>query len=632
MIQNESREGGRARHWFAAWFGIVLACTVLAFLTGVPAVRATSYLTLVSDLLSSSAPGQPTDNTIRFTLTQAIPASGGIDISFAGGGFSIPAALNYTDVDVGFSAAPGGPYTERPLSSVRTAGTDRVVVTSGTVSPKIHIDLNTTAGIPAGNEVRINVGLNAVFGATGDQRTSLTSATGSYPVTITTLQPSGAEIDYGFTRIVAVPQVTIGPVDTTDQTPPTILRAEPAGLLQVGTRGVELFVVTDEAATCKYATTSVAYDAMPFDLTGTSTNPFVNWHFAQELGLTDDTTYTYYVSCADYRDNKINPPYELTFTIGITPGTASTTATSTGIGNGTGSSTATSSCVGTQCTGTGTGSGSGSWGSGSGSSGGDGGGSGGGGSSGTGQGTKLPQASVRINGFAYPGSTVNLLRDGKVSKTIAAGSDGVFSDLTEGLDRGSYTFSVFALDAKGVRSATFATTLWLRSETLNVLSNIMLPPTLSVANASVDPGAPLSVSGYATPGAAVTVWLRPRLAEVSSSDVIATSTAAGNGFWQLTIPTITVPQGTYELVAQAVLQGGAIESDKSARLTVGVGVSVADTSCVSTGDLNCDGFVNLVDFSILLFHWNTSDAVADINADGTVSLPDFSIMLYYWTG
>jgi hypothetical protein len=49
-------------------------------------------------------------------------------------------------------------------------------------------------------------------------------------------------------------------------------------------------------------------------------------------------------------------------------------------------------------------------------------------------------------------------------------------------------------------------------------------------------------------------------------------------------------------------------------------------------DLNRDGKVNLVDFSILLFNWKGSDAVADINQDGTVSLTDFSIMLANWTG
>jgi hypothetical protein len=56
----------------------------------------------------------------------------------------------------------------------------------------------------------------------------------------------------------------------------------------------------------------------------------------------------------------------------------------------------------------------------------------------------------------------------------------------------------------------------------------------------------------------------------------------------------------------------------------------------TTADLNRDGKVNLTDFSILLFWWNTdggtSDPSADINGDKKVNLTDFSILLFNWTG
>lgn len=54
-------------------------------------------------------------------------------------------------------------------------------------------------------------------------------------------------------------------------------------------------------------------------------------------------------------------------------------------------------------------------------------------------------------------------------------------------------------------------------------------------------------------------------------------------------------------------------------------------------DLNCDGRVNLVDFSILAYWWKRPlTAVAkqrvDFNGDGKVDLVDFSILAYHWTG
>jgi hypothetical protein len=52
------------------------------------------------------------------------------------------------------------------------------------------------------------------------------------------------------------------------------------------------------------------------------------------------------------------------------------------------------------------------------------------------------------------------------------------------------------------------------------------------------------------------------------------------------------------------------------------------------GDVNCDGRVNLVDFSIMAF-WYKKTGVpikVDLNNDGTVTLVDFSIMAFNWTG
>ena len=63
---------------------------------------------------------------------------------------------------------------------------------------------------------------------------------------------------------------------------------------------------------------------------------------------------------------------------------------------------------------------------------------------------------------------------------------------------------------------------------------------------------------------------------------------------------------------------------------VGIGENVSGEG--SQSDLNGDGKVNLVDFSIFLLSWNTDDEEPDFNEDGRVNLADFSIMLFAWTG
>ena len=51
-------------------------------------------------------------------------------------------------------------------------------------------------------------------------------------------------------------------------------------------------------------------------------------------------------------------------------------------------------------------------------------------------------------------------------------------------------------------------------------------------------------------------------------------------------------------------------------------------------DVNQDGRVDLVDFSILAFWYkkSTINSEADLNSDGVVDMTDFSILAFYWTG
>lgn len=58
--------------------------------------------------------------------------------------------------------------------------------------------------------------------------------------------------------------------------------------------------------------------------------------------------------------------------------------------------------------------------------------------------------------------------------------------------------------------------------------------------------------------------------------------------------------------------------------------SPSPTPAPKVGDINGDGFVNVVDFSILLSKWNTPDTSADLNKDGIVNVVDFSILLSNW--
>jgi hypothetical protein len=135
----------------------------------------------------------------------------------------------------------------------------------------------------------------------------------------------------------------------------------------------------------------------------------------------------------------------------------------------------------------------------------------------------------------------------------------------------------------------------------------------------------VSFAGSAAPSTRVQAY-------IDSVEQPEVTDAAASGEWTISHDTTGLAAEVFHTVKANYINSGNAElkSGYSQVVSYYVGNNNADTSLGA--DLNGDGFVNLTDFSILLFHWNTNSAVADINKDGAVSLPDFSIMLFYWTG
>ena len=94
--------------------------------------------------------------------------------------------------------------------------------------------------------------------------------------------------------------VTVAVTTTTvDTTPPQITSGAPTGTLSSGTTQTQLSVTTNEAATCRYsANSSTVYSSMTaFSTTGGTS------HSTTIAGLTNGTSYTYYVKCQDTAGN-----------------------------------------------------------------------------------------------------------------------------------------------------------------------------------------------------------------------------------------------------------------------------------------------------------------------------------------
>jgi uncharacterized membrane protein YgcG len=619
---------------------LLVVCLVGSYSWYVVDARALN-MSSFSDTLSNSAPGVYSDHTIQFTIGTDVSPGGYIDL-VPPPDFSVIATSGFTarNVELYVNGAP------RISSSTGDATIDTVVITPG--SPGlVRYSFNPTAGVSNGDVLSLRVGANTSGAFNGEVTFSISTGTTTYPQDIG-LENSSATGSHRFTLdvngaanadfvIVIVDQVNVGPVDTTETVPPFRFNGAPTGDVGGTTLAVELSLETDEFAVCKYSTTaSTSYAAMidRFESTG-----FVT-HTQIISGLANDTSYTYYVRCIDDEENFNIHDYLITFNILEVPeGDPNTDGNvdgdGTGSGNdGTGSGTNSGGNTGSSGTGSyttgGTSGGGGSGGGGGGSSGPDDPDESGGGFESRNGPYRSGDATVIINGFAFPNSSIVTLVDGQIAETGQANSEGRFTVTLEEIARGVYTFGVYAIDSNDVKSTTFSTSFSVQGARTSSLSNVNIMPTILVDPDPVTLGQIANVTGFSIPDADITIQNQNDKTSVSLKTFTTTSDSRGE--WSLDIDTTGFSRGTYKVRAKAEQAGGA-ETNFSDYTYYGVG---QDADVQINADLNRDGSVNLIDFSILLFWWGgdggASDPPADINQDGNVSLTDFSILLFNWTG
>lgn len=573
---------------FLSFFLLFLLC-----FASTTSVAHGAMLSRVSDTISTSAPASTsTSHTILFTVSSPIPSGGKIVITpeFGMYPFDIPLALDDTDLDLAISTSTGI-FTDRTLAGVPSATEDGVLVVPGS-SGSITLTLGSgvSSSIGAGSIVRIIIGSAAAFGVPGDQFITSPSEVGSYHMRFETMNAANTPLDYGSTLVAMIAPVTMGPVDTTDSVAPLRTNGLPSGLLPASTANVMISLNTDKLAVCRYATTTgVAYSSMLVSTTFTSANLGL-LHY-QNIVVAQNTSYNFYVRCIN-NSNFANPnDYPIQFEVGVPPGSVTPPAPPPPPPGG-----------------------------GSGVSGGGGGGGG----------LFLGGGDVTIEGKAAPNSTLVILKDGKVERESVVSSLGSFSEKFLALERGVYTWGTYIRDTNKELSSTYTSTIYLSGGTNNLIAPIYLSPTLSVASTTVALGSPIAIGGYAIALLPVQAIMNKQGDALNGKVVTATTTANGNGSWSLLLPTSGLSKGTYEVKVLSQLQN----NDRSLLSPVAY-IGIGETPNPNFGnrsDLNKDKKVNLVDFSILLFNWKTSDAIADINQDGIVNLTDFSILLVNWTG
>ncbi|MCK4782029.1 hypothetical protein KAS79_03875 [Candidatus Parcubacteria bacterium] len=232
---------------------------------------------------------------------------------------------------------------------------------------------------------------------------------------------------------------------------------------------------------------------------------------------------------------------------------------------------------------------------------------------------------VILKGRAYPNAFLTILKNGKVAATFFAEKSGLFEKELTGLSGGVCTFGIFAEDSDARKSVTLSFTVSVLAKMTTTISGIFISPTIALTPTHVEKGNIVDILGQAFPESQVNIF-------ISSKETVKTTGASENGKWSYKLNTGFLEEAEHKARAKALFGEGE-QSPFSQTLSFLV-VSPGALVCQGA-DLNFDGSVNIIDFSILLYFWEQarpSNKCADINFDGNVSIIDFSIMMYQWTG
>ena len=245
----------------------------------------------------------------------------------------------------GPSISPGARFTmmawifnpsNAAYETILTVGSNRdVYLYNGVLSVyTVNRDFRFGSALPTNTWQHVAISydgatLRAYVNATlrGTQTVTLGSTSGTLQIGAWIYGTSGADFFSGvidevrvYNRVLSAAEIQTG-LDTpisgpaADTTPPTRSNGQPSGTLPADSSTATLSLVTDESATCRYATTpGTSYAAMLnlFATTGGTT------HSTAVVGLTSGTTYTFYVRCQDNVGNANPTDFSIIFSVAST--------------------------------------------------------------------------------------------------------------------------------------------------------------------------------------------------------------------------------------------------------------------------------------------------------------------------
>src|SRR6185436_8397211 len=150
-------------------------------------------------------------------------------------------------------------------------------------------------------------------------------------------------------------------------------------------------------------------------------------------------------------------------------------------------------------------------------------------------------------------------------------------------------------------SLTTTTIFDVVQSAVTTVANIFLPPSITAKPDQVPSGGLVVLSGQAVPNSKISALINPE-----KNTLQAATNASGD--WAIQVDTKSLKNGSHNAKASFTISDS-VKSGFGKSISFTIGTAPAE-GC-GTPDMNSDNKVNLVDFSIFLLSWNTSNQPAD---------------------
>lgn len=243
-----------------------------------------------------------------------------------------------------------------------------------------------------------------------------------------------------------------------------------------------------------------------------------------------------------------------------------------------------------------------------------------------------PVTSIVFSGISSPFGIVTLLKDGEIVSSVSASDQAEFSITISGLTGGTYSFSLYNNDRLNNLSEKYSFTVNVIAGSTTNISGIFLAPSISADKVEFTKAEVIYIIGESSPNTSIILSLLP----FGTSFNTATDS---DGKYSFNLQTELLESREYQAVVYAQKNGLLSPLSKLIDFKIVEITPTIITPKCQQADLNCDGKVNIIDFSIGKFWYQKTltPGVDEIEAerlnnDNTINLIDFSIMAAYWTG